>query len=137
MDIPLSEGDLGLVETALGPDLAVENEGSFLLKRALITPWGHIGVLTQTSNAIKAEDQLYGNRIYRQLSEPQDLRWLEEGRAIIESAIQQAQLEATVLDVKVTFPEPYRAQVLIRYELQEGTDTLNLQVPLASLSSGI
>lgn len=137
MDIPLSEGDLGLIETPLGPDLAVESEGSFLLKRALTTPWGHIAILANHTNSLKAEDQLYGNRIYRELSEPQDLRWLEQGRAITESAIQQAQLQATVLDVKITFPKPYFAQVAIRYQTADGSDTgtLNLPVSLASISS--
>jgi hypothetical protein len=130
VDIALSEGDLGLIETPLGPDLALEADALLLLKRALITPLGHLALLVQSNTAFRTQDHRYGNGIYRLLSEPQNLSWLEDSRATIEAALEEAQLEASVLSVEVVFPQPYEAQVLVSYQIQEEVYTLNLPVPL-------
>lgn len=130
MDIALSEGDLGLIDTPLGPDLALESDGVPLLKRALMTPLGHLNLLVQSNTSFRTQDHRYGNGIYRLLSESQTLSWLEEGRATIEAALEEAQLKASVLSVEVVFPQPYEAQVLVKYQVEEEIYALNLPVPL-------
>lgn len=130
MDIALSEGDLGLIDTPLGPDLALESDVLPLLKRALITPLGHISLLTHSKTAFRTQDHLYGNEIYSLLSEPQDLSWLEESRTVIEKALEEAQLEATILSVEVIFSQPYEAYISVRYEFEEKPYSLNLPIPL-------
>lgn len=130
MDIALSEGDLGLIDTSLGPDLALESDAIALLKRALITPLGHVSLLTHSKTAFRTQDHLYGNGIYQLLSEPQNLNWLEESRAVIEKALEEAQLEASILSVEVIFPQAYEAQILVRYQVEEELYSLNLPIPI-------
>lgn len=86
-----------------------------LLERALRTPKGHITIYDLTEGNIRLRDNLFGNDIYRELSEGLTLNFIARARGHIEEAIQIAGLKEIVSDVSIAVIDSHTIQIFISY----------------------
>ena len=85
------------------------------LKRALQTPLGGISMYTLSQGGIDVIDGLYGNNIYRELSEGLTLNFLARVKSHVVDAISRANLTADVDSVEVDVLDPHTVQIFVFY----------------------
>ena len=120
-DIKLdSKGDLQLIKLTKGNNIVNDvpletNIVNLLLKRALLSPFGHLTITELIEGTLLLKDNEYGNRIYEELSEGLTINFLSRVRSHTIQAIQNANLSTSVDTVDVTIIGAHTIQILVQY----------------------
>ena len=85
------------------------------LRRALETPFGYISMYVLTEGGVSMVDDLYGNNIYKELSEGLTLNFISRVRNHTISAIERAGLAQNVDSVQVNVLDSHTVQIHVTY----------------------
>lgn len=85
------------------------------LKRALQTPFGYISMYVTAEGGISIVDDLYGNNIYKELSEGLTLNFISRVRNHTINAIERAGLTQNVDSVQVNVLDSHTVQIYVTY----------------------
>ncbi len=97
-------------------DLVINrNTLTLRLKRALQTPLGYISIYVLGDGGVDIVDDLYGNAIYRELSEGLTLNFIARARRHTINAIERAGLTQSVDSVQVSVLDTHTVQIYITY----------------------
>ena len=119
IDLHLKEGDI-----VFDGDVALTNDKSRDVKRAIITPLGWIGRDTVDGPLHTS----YGNRIYRLLSEPLTRTWIADARDATNSALSFVESGARVLDINVLVDDYERITIPITYSSEGDANTVEISL---------
>lgn len=122
-----SNGDLQTIKltnkNTIVTDLVEERDVlNLLLKRALLSPKGHITITEISNNELSLKDKEYGNRIYEELSEGLSINFLSRVRSHVTEAIENANLTNMVTSIEVNVLDKSSIQILVLYS--NGTNNI-------------
>ena len=129
-----SSGELTVIEdTTLGEPAVYEmgvtsDNTTTLLKRALQTPIGHLTMFSLQDETINLVDNLYGNDVYKELSEGLTLNFIARVRNHIINAINRANLQNKVSDVQVSVSDNHTIQIHVFYTDNTPTTVIPIRI---------
>ena len=85
------------------------------LVRALQTPFGYISIYVLSQGGVDIVDDLYGNNIYKELSEGLTLNFISRVRNHTVNAIERAGLAQNVDSVQVNVLDSHTVQIHVTY----------------------
>jgi len=135
IDIELLEGDFRIkkvkeVDGEVFYDLdLIEDNVNQVIKRALLTPLGHIRCVIFEQNGINIIDSEYGNSLYELLAAPLNFDWYTKIREIVINTIENLNISTlTINDVALKMPDLQTVIVEVNYSYSGSTDTVVVEI---------